>query len=140
MQNENEKLSDFIDVTDLEGNTDRVKMTWGMLNLLTSYFTDMGQIEQVNLDSHLQSTLINELVAERDENGKRINPEKNYALNMSIEEGKRVSDWMLGHLANFFISQLQAQIEASKKLQPVVEEMIKANQKESKRGSTGSKA
>lgn len=141
MQNDN-KLSDVLNVT-VGGDTRAVKMTWGMLTLLSSYFTDMGQIENLNLDSGLQNTLINELVAERDEDGVRINSHKNYALDMTMEEGKRVSRWMMEHLSNFFISQLQEQIEATKKLQPVVEEIIKANQAtetKSKRASTGSKA
>lgn len=141
MQNEN-KLSDVLNVT-VGGDTRAIKMTWGMLTLLSSYFTDMGQIENLNLDSGLQNTLINELVAERDEDGVRINSHKNYALDMTMEEGKRVSRWMMEHLSNFFISQLQEQIEATKKLQPVVEEIIKANQAtetKSKRASTGSKA
>lgn len=141
MQNEN-KLSDVLNVT-VGGDTRAIKMTWGMLTLLSSYFTDMGQIENLNLDSGLQNTLINELVAERDEDGVRINSHKNYALDMTMEEGKRVSRWMMEHLSNFFISQLQEQIEATKKLQPVVEEIIKANQAtetKSKRVSTGSKA
>lgn len=141
MQNDN-KLSDVLNVT-VGGDTRAIKMTWGMLTLLSSYFTDMGQIENLNLDSGLQNTLINELVAERDEDGVRINSHKNYALDMTMEEGKRVSRWMMEHLSNFFISQLQEQIEATKKLQPVVEEIIKANQAtetKSKRVSTGSKA
>lgn len=141
MQNDN-KLSDVLNVTVGE-DTRAIKMTWGMLTLLSSYFTDMGQIENLNLDSGLQNTLINELVAERDEDGVRINSHKNYALDMTMEEGKRVSRWMMEHLSNFFISQLQEQIEATKKLQPVVEEIIKANQAtetKSKRASTGSKA
>jgi hypothetical protein len=141
MQNDN-KLSDVLNVT-VGGDTRAIKMTWGMLTLLSSYFTDMGQIENLNLDSGLQNTLINELVAERDEDGVRINSHKNYALDMTMEEGKRVSRWMMEHLSNFFISQLQEQIEATKKLQPVVEEIIKANQAtetKSKRASTGSKA
>lgn len=141
MQND-DKLSDVLNVT-VGGDTRAVKMTWGMLTLLSSYFTDMGQIENLNLDSGLQNTLINELVAERDEDGVRINSHKNYALDMTMEEGKRVSRWMMEHLSNFFISQLQEQIEATKKLQPVVEEIIKANQAtetKSKRASTGSKA
>lgn len=136
MQNENqEKLSDTIKVT-TGGDTREIKMTWGMLTLLSSYLTDMGQVENLNLDSGLQSTLINELVAERDENGEKINNRKNYAMEMSMEEGKRVTEWMLEHISNFFISQLQAQLDAAKKLQPVVDEIIKTNQameKKSKR-------
>lgn len=144
MQNEVQKeeaLSDVIQVT-TGGDTREVKMTWGMLTLLSGYFRDMGQIEQLNLDSGLQNTLINELIAERDEDGVRINDRKNYALELSMEEGKRISNWMMEHLSRFFISQLQAQIEATEKLQPVVDEIIKANQeteKKSKRSSTGSK-
>ena len=140
MQND-EVLSDVIQVT-TDGDTREIKMTWGMLTLLSSYFRDMGQIEQLNLDSNLQNTLINELIAERDEDGVRLNDRKNYALSLSMEEGKRISNWMMEHLSRFFISQLQEQIEASKKLQPVVEEILKANQeaeKKSKRSSTGSK-
>lgn len=141
MQNENE-LSDTIIVT-TGGDTREIKMTWGMLTLLASYFTDTGQIEHVSIDSGLQSKLINELVAERDEDGVRINSRKNYALEMTMEEGKRVAAWMMEHLSRFFISQLQDQIEANKKLEPVVEEIMKASQeaeKKSKRSSNGSKA
>lgn len=140
MQEEN--LSDVIIVT-TGGDTREVKMTWGMLTLLSGYFRDLGQIEQLNLDSNLQNKLINELIAERDEDGERINPRKNYALELSMDEGKRISNWMMEHLSRFFISQLQAQIETAEKLQPVVEEIIKSNQeaeKKSKRSSTGSKA
>ena len=107
-----------------------------MLTLLASYLTDTGQIENISLDSGLQGTLINELVAERDEDGAKINNRKNYAMELTMEEGKKVTEWMLEHLSNFFISQLQAQLEATKKLQPVVDEIIKTNQtmeKKSKR-------
>lgn len=136
MQNENQQtLSDTIVVT-TGGDTREIKMTWGMLTLLSSYITDLGQVENISLDSGLQSTLINELVAERDDDGEKINSRKNYAMEMTMEEGKKISEWMLEHLSNFFISQLQAQLEAAKKLQPVVDEIIKTNQtmeKKSKR-------
>lgn len=136
MQNENQQtLSDTIVVT-TGGDTREIKMTWGMLTLLASYLTDTGQIENISLDSGLQGTLINELVAERDEDGAKINNRKNYAMELTMEEGKKVTEWMLEHLSNFFISQLQAQLEATKKLQPVVDEIIKTNQtmeKKSKR-------
>ena len=136
MQNENQQtLSDTIVVT-TGGDTREIKMTWGMLTLLSSYFRDMGQIENFNLDSGLQNTLINELVAERDDDGVRINNRKNYAMEMTMEEGKKVSRWMGEHLSRFFISQLQEQLETTKKLQPVVDEIIKTNQgteKKSKR-------
>lgn len=136
MQNENQQtLSDTIVVT-TGGDTREIKMTWGMLTLLSSYFRDMGQIENLNLDSGLQNTLINELVAERDDDGVRINNRKNYAMEMTMEEGKKVSQWMGEHLSRFFISQLQEQLETTKKLQPVVDEIIKTNQgteKKSKR-------
>lgn len=124
----------------------QIKMTYGLLQKLASRFNDLGQVENLSLDYNLQNDLINEVLAERDENGQREIPLKDYSLELSLDEGKALMDWISGHIIDFFISQLQAQTKAAEKLQPLVEELqktiaeVEKANKQSKPRSDGSKA
>ena len=102
-----------------------IKMTYGLLQRLASRFNDLGQVENVSLDANLQNDLINEVLAERDENGARELPDKDYSLELSIQDGEKLMDWISGHIIDFFISRLRAQTKAAKQLQPLVEDLQK---------------
>lgn len=123
-----------------------IKMTYGLLQRLASRFSDLGQVENLSLDSNLQNDLINEVLAERDENGHIKNPDKDYSLDLPLSEGEKIMNWISEHIIDFFISRLQAQTEAAKQLQPLVEELkktvaeVQEANKQSKPQSSGSKA
>lgn len=102
-----------------------IKMTYGLLQNLASRFKDLGQVENLSLDSNLQNDLINEVLSERDDNGQKKNPEKDYSLTLSVTDGEALMEWISGHIIDFFISRLQAQTAAAEKLKPLVEELQK---------------
>lgn len=123
------------------GNTKEktVIMSYGLMQVLASYFKDMDQYTNMELDFGLKSQMLNEVLDDRDEKGDRLNPDKNYAMNLTIEEGERLSSWIGEHLSDFFLSGLQKQAAAIEKLIPVLEDVQKAQEKlELKPQSNGS--
>lgn len=123
-----------------------IKMTYGLLQILASRFTDLGQIENLNIDSTLQNEVINEVLAERDEDGQKKNPKKDYSMTLTVSEGETLMEWISGHIIDFFISRLQAQTATAEKLKPLVEELqktiaeVQEANNQSKLQQTGSKA
>lgn len=127
-------------------NNREIKMSYGLLQKLASRFNDLGQVENLSLDSNLQNDLINEVLAERDDHGLPKDPGKDYSLELSISEGEKLMNWISEHIIDFFISRLQAQTEAAKQLQPLVEKLqetvaqVQEANNQSKPQSDGSKA
>lgn len=122
-----EKVSDVINVTLIsskaENSTEQrtIFMSHGLLQTLASNVFDLGQLQNMSLDSGLMSNIINEALDERDENGNRLHPNCNYAFRLSKEEGKKLTEWLEKHLLTFFTSALADQAEAMKKLTPALE-------------------
>jgi hypothetical protein len=121
----------------LEGKR-TIKMTYGLIQNLANYFKNLEQVENMSIDTSLQNILINEVLAERDENGQRTEPLKNYALDLSIAEGEKLMEWIMGHVLDFFISQLRAQTKAVERMKPLMEE-IKKTVEEVQKANTASK-
>lgn len=122
-----EKLSDTLNVTlvktgeNTPEETRTVFMSHGLLQTLASNVFDLGQLQNMSLDSGLMSNIINEALDERDGNGKRLHPECNYAFRLSKDEGKKLSGWLEKHLLAFFTSALEEQQKALKELTPALE-------------------
>lgn len=125
------------DTYNLEGKR-TIKMTYGLIQNLANYFKNLEQVENMSIDTSLQNILINEVLAERDENGQRTEPLKNYALDLSIAEGEKLMEWIMGHVLDFFISQLRAQTKAVERMKPLMEEM-KRTVEEVQKANTASK-
>lgn len=125
------ELSDIIVVTYNEGDVDQtktIKMSMGLIQAIFSKFVDKDQIFNLGLDAYLQNVLINEVMDDRDENGNRKNPNKNWAMFLSCEEGEKLNTWISEHIVDFFISKLARQQENLEKLTPVLEEINKAGE------------
>lgn len=105
-------------IVHIEDATRTIKMTYGLLQRLTSMIFDLTQLANLSLDSNLTRNLINECLDERDDFGDRKNPKKDFTLQLSLEEGEALSTWIMEHLMNFFISQLEAQKKAVEQLTP----------------------
>lgn len=122
-----EKLSDIYNIK--IGDTERtVKMSFGMAQKIAGLFTDTAQMENFDTDFGMQIRIMNELLAERDENGSRTKPMKDYTLDLDKDEGEKLLEWASKHIMNFFTLRLEAQIQALEKMRPLLEELQKANQ------------
>lgn len=129
---EKKKISDTITITYNENDVDHskiIKMSMGLLQLMFSKFVDKDQIFNLGMDAYLQNVLINEVMDDRDENGKRKNPEKNWAMFLSCEEGEKINNWISDHIVDFFTSKLEQQKKNLEKMMPVLEEVDKASRK-----------
>lgn len=126
-QIEQTKVSDTFLVKFAEGpqKEKEVKMSLGLVQTLFSRFTNQDQIYNLGLDFNMQKDLINEVVDGRDEKGSRLNPEIDYSMYLSIEEGEKLNEWISEHIIDFFTSKLDAQERAIKKMLPALQEVNK---------------
>lgn len=116
------KVSDTIKVK-LGEDTKEIKMSYGLIQTLCGSFINFDQVGNFNFDMQVQKDLISEVLDDRDENFNRVNPNKNYAYLLDNEEGEKLTRWISDHIANFFISRLEAQTEAQKVLQNLIDNL-----------------
>lgn len=98
----------------------KLVMSYGLVQTLAGFFRDLDQVGNLSLDYTLQTQLLNEVLDDRDEKGNRKNPDKNFAYDLSLDEGKRVNEWVGAHISDFFLSGLQKQVEAIEELSQVI--------------------
>lgn len=119
-----DKTPDTIRIT-YDGKDREIRMTYGLQQLLCSRVSSLEAVENMHLDAGLQALLMNEVLAERDEKGKVVDPDKQYAMFLGVEEGEKLMDWIAGHLVDFFISRSRAQQKATDKVMDLIAEMSK---------------
>lgn len=122
---EEKTISDTYTVKFEDGEEKELKMSMGLIQLLFARFTTQDQIYNLGLDFVVQRDLINEVVDDRNTNGRRTNPDTDYSLRLSIEEGNKLVEWISEHIIDFFTSKLEAQERAIKKMLPALEEVNK---------------
>ena len=121
-----EKTPEIIHVT-YDGKDRQIRMTYGLQQLLCSRVSSLEAVENMFLDANLQTVLMNDVLAERDEKG-NIEKEKEgtqWAMYLSVDDGEKLMDWISGHLVDFFISRSQAQQRATGKVMDLIKEMSK---------------
>lgn len=123
----NEKISDTFTVH-LGDNEKTVKMTYGLLQSICSRFSDFGQIQNLSLDVGMQNAILNEVIDDRNPDGARKNPNKDYSMDLSIEEGEKFSNWIVEHIVHFFILRLESQNKTVEGLKPVLEKIVQSVQ------------
>lgn len=139
-----EKTPDTIHVT-YDGKDKEIRMTYGLQQLLCSRVSSLEAVENMYLDATLQTVLMNDVLAERDEKGNVVEENKQWAMWLNVEDGERLMDWISGHLVDFFISRSRAQQKATGKVMDLIKEMSKTLEivqekgKELKPASSGSK-
>lgn len=139
-----EKTPDTIHVT-YDGKDKEIRMTYGLQQLLCSRVSSLEAVENMYLDATLQTVLMNDVLAERDEKGNVVEENKQWAMWLNVEDGERLMDWITGHLVDFFISRSRAQQKATGKVMDLIKEMSKTLEivqekgKELKPASSGSK-
>lgn len=127
-----QKVSDIITVDMIIDGTSTaktIKMSMGLIQNLFSKFTVQDQIYNLGLDFNMQKELMNEVLDSRDQNGDRENPEKDWSMYLSLEEGEKLVSWISEHIINFFTSKLESQKKAVEKLLPVLQEVNAALEK-----------
>lgn len=138
-----EKTPEIIHVS-YDGKDKEIRMTYGLQQLLCSKVSSLEAVENMHLDASLQAVLMNDVLAERDEKGNVVDPEKQYAMWLNVEDGEKLMDWISGHLVDFFISRSRAQQKATGKVMDLIAEMSKTLEivqekgKELKPASSGS--
>lgn len=142
MAEEAKELSDIYTIT-IDGQEREIKATYGLLQKVCMKFNNFDQVIHLADDFTVLSDVANEFLAERDEKGRRLDPDRDYTINLDIEEGNKFNDWMVAHIIDFFISRSRALPQTNKQLQRLVdilEEQSKQLQtidKESKQPSNG---
>ena len=121
-----EKLEDTFVLRFLDGTEKTIKANYGILQKIYSKFSNLEQLQQITYDFALLSEISNEFIAERDENGNKTEPDKDYLFNLDLEEGSRFNDWVSAHIINFFISRSQAQPLTNKQIGRLADLLQKA--------------
>lgn len=119
-----EKTPEIIHVT-YDGKDKEIRMTYGLQQLLCSRVSNLEAVENMYLDANLQTTLMNDVLAERDEKGNVTDEGKQWSMWLNIEDGEKLMDWISGHLVDFFISRSRAQQKATEKVMDLIKEMSK---------------
>ena len=109
---------------DFNGKSKTLRMTYGLQQILCSKFTNLGQLDNLAFDAQLKTDLINEVLDNRDENGNREFPDKNYNMYLTRKQGEELLNWISEHIAYFFISQFAEQTVAQQTLKRAVEEIV----------------
>ena len=128
-----------------DGKDKEIRMTYGLQQLLCSRVSSLEAVENMYLDATLQTVLMNDVLAERDEKGNAVEEGKQWAMWLNVEDGEKLMDWISGHLVDFFISRSRAQQKATGKVMDLISEMSKTLEivqekgKELKPASSGSK-
>ena len=109
---------------EFNGKNKTLRMTYGLQQILCSKFTNLGQLDNLAFDAQLKTDLINEVLDDRDENGNREFPDKNYNMYLTRKQGEELLNWISEHIAYFFISQFAEQTMAQQTLKRAVEEIV----------------
>lgn len=114
-------VSDQLTVSFVNGETRKIFMSFGLLSRLAAYVGDVSQLSEVHQNFDLQQVLFREVLSVRDEQGtiteeySIINPN----MEMSIESGDVLLEWIGGHLDSFFLKRLHAALKSQKGLMTV---------------------
>lgn len=142
MAEETEELSDIYRIT-IDGQEREIKATYGLLQKVCTRFNNFDQVIHLADDFTVLTDIANEFLAERNDKGLRVDPERDYTIDLDVEEGNKFNDWMVAHIIDFFISRSQALPQTNKQLKrlaEILEEQAKQLQtidSESKQPSNG---
>ena len=109
---------------EFNGKNKTIRMTYGLQQILCSKFTNLGQLDNLAFDAQLKTDLINEVLDNRDENGNREFPDKNYNMYLARKQGEELLNWISEHIAYFFISQFAEQSKAQQTIRKAIEEVV----------------
>jgi hypothetical protein len=109
---------------DFNGKSKTIRMTYGLQQILCSKFTNLGQLDNLDLDAQLKTDLINEALDSRDENGNREYPDKNYNMYLTRKQGEDLFNWISEHIAYFFISRFVEKSKAQQTINEAIEKIV----------------
>lgn len=116
-------MTDTIEVSDkhtvnfTDNTTQKVTMTFGLLNKLAGFVQDLEQVQYVFSDAMLRESVLIECLALRDEEGdvKELDSKMNDLLTM--DEALELLEWVVAHLTNFFTKALQKALKIAEQAQ-----------------------
>lgn len=120
MAEETEELSDIYRIT-IDGQEREIKATYGLLQKVCTRFNNFDQVIHLADDFTVLTDIANEFLAERNDKGLRVDPERDYTIDLDVEEGNKFNDWMVAHIIDFFISRSQALPQTNKQLKRLAE-------------------
>lgn len=96
-------------ITDLQGKTTTVLMSFGLLNKLSAMLGDLKSLPDIYLVPELQDTILYEILIPRDEFGTPSQPYRlfQFADQLSPDQGQMIIEWVEAHLYDFFLKRLR---------------------------------
>lgn len=88
------------------GEDHEVKMTFGMLHVITAIVGDIDDIPQMSYNPELRTALLVNLLSDRDEKGEIIEEVSLWNLDADEVEIIELLDWAGAHVADFFLKSL----------------------------------
>jgi len=115
-------MADDIFNINVNGKELDIKMTFGLLNNLCRKVGDIEAAAVIALDTNLRDAILVELLSDRNDKGKIVNPIDLDSLQVEPDAIIDLIDWAGTHVLDFFLKGL----ERTKKLQELNTSRIKA--------------
>ncbi|KVL49962.1 hypothetical protein [Burkholderia territorii] len=91
----------------LAGEKKSLFMSFGLLNELCRGIGDAQGALQVTANSQLRDFALMVVLSDRDEEGNVVKPINVNRIEMSIEDGERLLDWVSQHATDFFVRTME---------------------------------
>ena len=91
----------------LAGEKKSLFMSFGLLNELCRGIGDAQGALQVTANSQLRDFALMVVLSDRDEEGNVVKPINVNRIEMSIEDGERLLDWVAQHATDFFVRTME---------------------------------
>lgn len=89
------------------GGTPRhLKMSYGLLTVLTQILGDLEAVAELSFDADLRSAVLGEILAERDEFGAIVSPVNLFMMEIDADDVVEILDWAGAHVADFLLKQM----------------------------------
>ena len=98
-------MKDHIEVN-IGNDTKAIKMSYGLLNECSKIIGDIDGIADIALNSDVRDRLLVEVLSDRNEMGKIVDPILIFNLEMEAEDVLTLLDWVGSHVADFFLSSM----------------------------------
>lgn len=106
MSSESTTLSPYFSLKP-ERNLKPIQMSYGRLNQLAQLVPDPTRIAEVYVDIELQQALISTVLGDYNPETQTFQPANVHAIQIDLEEATNLLAWIVEHLLDFFVRQLE---------------------------------
>ncbi|HQT79056.1 MAG TPA: hypothetical protein PLD10_18540 [Rhodopila sp.] len=89
-------------------------MSFGLLHELLTIVGDIPRVAIIAADDDLRKSVLNAVLAERDQTGAITTPANFFTLNITAEDVRKICAWVGEHCLDFFIGAIETAVEIHK--------------------------